>query len=136
MDLRQVRADLATVAATAGFNAWDFEPDDPQQLPAAVVGAPLLIERMNAHVTKLQLPVGLYVSNADARAATALLDQALSTGVGEGSFLDALDSLTQADTEASAWRSARFESASQYQRVALDGGGSMLAVPIVLELTA
>ncbi len=133
MDLRQLRADLGTVAGEAGFNAWDYLPDDPKTLPAAVVGGILEMERLNRLTTQIKLGVTFYVSAADPKDASARLDRALSVGLGD-SFIDWLDSVQLADGPS--WRSVRFDSAGPYQKFSLPGGGVALGVTVVLELTA
>lgn len=135
MDLRQVRKDLATVAETAGFNAWSITPDDPQNLPAAVVSGITSLERLTmSGVCKLELDVDLYASAASAADAAARLDLALSLGM-PNSFLSVLEDVSPA-LDGPAWRSARFVSAGPYQRVLMPGGGAALRVTVTVELTA
>jgi hypothetical protein len=133
MDLARIREDLAAVATAAGFNSWDYEPDDPQTLPACIIGGIREMERLNAIVTRAQILVTFYCSVADPKDATRRLDLALSVGH-PNSFIDMLDSVTLEDGPA--WRSIRFESASRYRRFAMPGGHVALGVEIVLELTA
>lgn len=134
MDLRQLRIDLGKVAQTAGYNAWDYTPDDPQNLPAAVVGGIRSMVRLNALTTQIQVEVTFYVSAADPKDAAGRLDLALSVGL-DGSFIDCLDTMSEAPNTPS-WRSVRLDSAGPYQRVLMPGGGAALSVAIVLELTA
>lgn len=133
MDLRQIRADLGTVAAEAGFNAWDYQPDDLQHLPAAVVGGIKSMERLNQTVTQVQIGVTFYVNPADAKDATSRLDLALSTG-NPNSFIDCLDGVSSLDNPA--WRSVRFDSAGPYAMYVMPSGSSALGVEVTLELTA
>lgn len=133
MDLRQLRADLGVVAASSGFNAWSYQPDDPQDLPAAVVGGIKSMERLNQTVSQLMIGVTFYANAADPQDATERLDLALSVG-NPDSFIDTLDSVEIADGPA--WRSVRFDSAGPYTRYSMPGGGSSLGVEVTLELTA
>lgn len=133
MDLRQIRTDIGVVAGESGFNAWDYAPDDPQDLPAAVVGGIKSMVRLNAVVTECQIEVTFYVNAADPQDAAARLDLALSVGLPD-SFIDMLDSVTPADGPS--WRSIRFESAGPYQRYAIPGGAVALGCTVTLELTA
>jgi len=133
MDLRKVRADIGVVAGVSGFNAFDYVPDDPKDLPAAVVGGIKSMVRLNAVVTQVELGVTFYVSAADPQDSAARLDLALSTGLPD-SFIDNLDSVTPAD--GASWRSIRFQSAGPYIRYQMPGGGVALGVDVVLELTA
>ncbi len=133
MDLRQVRKDLGVVAGEAGFSAWDYVPDDPQDLPAAVVGGLSLFERLNAIVTKVNIGITFYVDLSDAQDAAARLDLVLSTGM-PNSFIDWLDSVTSNDLPA--WRSVRFLSAGPYNRYTMPGGAVALGVEVTLEITA
>lgn len=135
MDLRAIRVDLSTVAVTAGFdNAWSIQPDDPQSLPAAVVGGIISMERLNAIVTKIMLPITLYVNAADIQDATERLDLALSTGL-PNSLIDCMDAVAEPPNTPS-WRSIRFDSSGPYQKVIMPGGGSALSVETRWELTA
>lgn len=134
MDLRQLRADLGTVAQTSGFNAWDYEPDDVQDLPAAVVSGIKEMERLNRLVTRVKVVITFLVSLADPQDAAARLDTALSNGV-QDSFIDNLDSVS-VENDGPAWRSVRFDSAGPYTRYQMPGGGSYLGVEVLLELTA
>lgn len=133
MDLRAIRKDLGVVAQEAGFNAWDYEPDDPQNLPAAVVGGIRSMTRLNAQVTRVELGVTFYVNAADPQDATARLDLALSTGI-QDSFIDNLD--TDAEKPDRSWRSVRFAASGPYTRYSMPGGAVALGVEITLELTA
>ena len=134
MDLRAVRHDLGVVAQNIGLNAWDYQPDDPQNLPAAVVGGIQEMHRLNRIVTQFKLGVTLYVNCADPQDATAALDLYLSTGL-DGSFIEALDAVIPG-LDSPAWRSVRFDSAGPYRRYSMPGGGAALGVEVVLELTA
>lgn len=133
MDLRALRADLGVVANEAGYSSWDYQPDSLQDLPAAVVGSPQSMRRLNQIVTEVKVPITFYVSEQDPQDATARLDLALSAGLPD-SFIDMLDSVHAADGPS--WRSVVFESAGPYQRVIFDGGGSALFVEVLLSLTA
>lgn len=133
MNLAQLRADLKAVAETAGFNAWDFLPDDPQHLPAAVVGGIHAMVRLNAHVTQVQIGITFYASHADAKDATRRLDLALSTG-DPNSFIDIMDAVTESDGPS--WRSIRFDSCGAYHLVSMPSDGTALAVETIWELTA
>lgn len=133
MDLRALREDLTAVAEAAGFNAWSYVPDDPQDLPAAVVGGIQEMNRLNQHVTQIKLGISFIANAADPVDATARLDLALSTGNAE-SFIDMLDSVGTEDGPA--WSSVRFDSAGPYTSIDLPGGGTALGVEIVLQLTA
>lgn len=136
MDLRQVRADLATVAASVGFGAWDYAPADPIVLPAAVVSSLKSLKRLNRAVVQFQIGVAFYASLSNALDATSRLDLTLSMGV-EGSFLDALDAVPTSGDGSMAWDSVRFESASPYAQVLMPGrdGGAALTTELVLEMT-
>ena len=133
MDLRQIRADLGAVARESNFAAWDYEPDDPKDLPAAVVGGIQSMTRLNAVVTQIKLDVTFYVNAVDPQDASARLDLALSTGMPD-SFIDQLDSVMPVDGPS--WRSIRFDSSGPYKRYAMPGGGVALGVTVTLELTA
>ncbi len=133
MDMRQVRADLGTVARSAGWNAWDYQPDDPQNLPAAVVGGISEFMRLNRLVSQFKIGVTFYVNLANPQDAAERLDLVLSPG-NPDSFLDVLDSVTAED--GAAWRSVRFDSATPYQRYSMPGGLYALGVELMLELTA
>lgn len=133
MNLRAIREDLAAVAQEAGFNSWSVSPDDPQDLPAAVVGGIQNLVRLNRLTTQIQIGITFYVSLAEPVDATARLDLALSVGE-TGSFIDLLDSVHAED--GAAWRSVRFVSAGPYTRFTMPGGGAALGVEVQLELTA
>lgn len=133
MDLREIRIGLAAVARAAGFNAWDYMPDDPQDLPASTVGGIESMVRLNEAVTQVQLKVSFYVNETDMQDATARLDKALSVGL-NGSFIDTVDEVTTADGPP--WRSIRFVSAGPYQRFAMPGNGWALGVETIWEMTA
>lgn len=136
MDLRALRKDLRVVAGESGFTAWDFVPEDPQDLPAAVVGAPKSMVRMNRLITQVEIPITFYASLADPLDATERLDLALSTGL-PNSFIDLLDFAAQQEgATAPSWRSVRFVSAGPYTRFALPGTVYALGVEVILELTA
>lgn len=132
MDLRQVRIDIRAVIAVCGYNAWDYEPDDPQDLPAGVVDGIESLIRMNRLVTAVKIGVTFYVNNADPKDATAKLDLTLSTGF-TNSYVDALDAASLAGAS---WRSIRLEGAEAYHRVAMPGGGVALACRTITDLTA
>ena len=135
MDFRALRTDFGTVAQTAGFNAYDYEPDDPGALPAAVVGGVRSLRRLTMSGTcEVELEITLYVSAADPQDATATLDLALSLGLSTSllSILEAVDPILDKPS----WRSARFVTAGPYQRVAMPGGGAALACSVVVEFTA
>lgn len=135
MDLSALRADLATVAKTAGFNAWSYMPDDPKDLPAAVVAGVRSMSRLTiGGACVVELEVELYVNATDPEDASKRLDLALSLGVGE-SFLTILEAIDP-NLDKPAWRSARFVTAGPYTRVAMPGGGVALSVAVLLELTA
>ena len=131
--MRALRADLGVVAGEAGFSAFDYEPADPKNLPAAVVGGIKSMERLNAHVTQIQIGITFFVNAANEKDATARLDLALSTGL-PNSFIELLDSVSIEDGPA--WRSVRFESAGPYLHYVMPSGGPALAVEITLEFTA
>lgn len=133
MNLAQLRADLKAVAEAAGFNAWDFVPDDPQDLPASVVGGIQSMVRLNAHVTQVKIGIEFYANHADAKDATRRLDLVLSTG-DPNSFIDILDHVEESDGPS--WRSIRFDSCGPYTLVTMPGGGSALKVEATYELTA
>lgn len=134
MKLRELRTDLGVVAATAGFNAWNIVPDDPQYLPAAVVGGvrSMQVITMDGGV-EVELVVTFYVPMTDAEDSTAVLDLVLSMGE-DGSFLTVLMGVTAEDGPA--WRSVRFTQAGPYHTVAMPGGSVALAVEVVLTFTA
>jgi hypothetical protein len=137
MDLRAIRTDIGVLASNAKFNAWSYMPSDPQDLPAAVVGGIKSMKRLNRLVTQLQIGVIFYVNFTDPEDAATRLDTALSTG-NPDSFIDQVDSLTQADQPS--WRSIRFESAGPYTVYTLPSGdpsgADALGVEVILELTA
>lgn len=133
MNVRDIRRDIGVVAGRAGFNAWDYQPDDPQDLPAAVVGGIKEMTRLNKKVTQLKIGVVFYVNAADAQDATSRLDLALSVG-NPDSFIDMLDEVTQQDSPS--WKAIRFESAGPYQKYQMPGESIALGVEAVLELTA
>lgn len=135
MDLRQLRADISAVAQAAGFNSWDYMPDDPQDLPAAVVGGIKSMERLNRQVTQVQIGVTFYASAADPLDATSVIDRALSIGAAETSFIDLLDDV-DVIADGPAWRSARFDHSSEYRLYGMPGGGNALGVEVTLEFTA
>lgn len=133
MDIAAIRAQLATVAGLAGFNAFDYQPDDPGALPAVVAGGIREMERLNRIVTRLQLVVTFYASLAEPADAARRLDLALSVGV-EGSFIDLLDAVP---VEGQAWRSVRFIGSGPYQTTIMPAGtGNALSCETVLEFTA
>lgn len=134
MDLRQLRVDLGVVGQMAGFNAWNIVPDDPQHLPAMVVGGvrSMQVITMDGGV-EVELVATFYTSTADAEDATAVLDLVLSIGK-EDSFLDWL--LNVKPVDGPAWRSVRFVQAGPYHDVAMPGGSVALAVEVVLSFTA
>jgi hypothetical protein len=134
MDLRAIRRSIAAIALESGFSAWDYAPDDPSELPAAVVGGIKQMRRMNRLVCEIQIGVTFYASQADPIDATSRLDNALSTGTDGGtSFLDNLDA---ADDAAAGWRSIRFLAAGPYAVYAMPGNAKALGVEVILELTA
>jgi len=134
VDLRQLRTDLSVVGASAGFNAWNVEPDDPQHLPAMVVGGvrSMRILTIDGGV-EVEISATFYANAADNEDATATLDMVLSIGTAD-SFLDWLLSVKPVDEPA--WRSVRFVQAGPYHEVALPGSGTALAVEVVLSFTA
>lgn len=135
MDLRQVRKDLATVGTTAGFNSWSVHPDDPQDLPALVVGGIKSMTRLTmSGVCQFELELAFYVSAASPDDAAERLDMVLSLGEPD-SFLTVLEAVS-AQRDNPAWRSARFVGAGPYQRVTMPGGGAAMSVTVTLELTA
>lgn len=135
MILGDVRKDLGVLGRTAGLNAWDYQPDDPQDLPAMVVGGIKSMVRLNQKVSLVQIGVTMYVNAADPEDASRKLDQLLSVGTEDGlSFIDILDS--HAADEAASWRSIKFLSAGPYQKYAMPGDGSALGVEVTVELTA
>lgn len=131
-DLRAIRRDIGVVAGEAGFTAWDYEPDDPQLYPAAVVGGIVELERLNRAVTRAQIAVTFYASLADPADAAARLDLALSVGV-QGSFIDVVDSVTLDDGPS--WKTIKLVSAGPYTRYQMPGGASTLGVTATLEIT-
>ncbi len=133
MDLRAVRHDIGVVAQTANFNTWDYQPDDPKDLPAAVVGGIKAMQRLNAAVTLVQIGVTFFVNASDPQDAAQRLDLALSTI--DGSFCSALDAYVETPNP-HAWRSAKFLSAGPYLRYTMPGGGVALGCEMLLELTA
>ena len=133
MDLRKLRTDLGTVATEAGFTAWDYYPDDVQNLPAAVVGGIAGMVRLNRLVTEIDIGITFYCSLADPADAAARLDLALSTNM-DGSFLDAVDEITP--TDAVNWRSVTFVRAGPYNRYDMPGNTHALGCEIVLRFTA
>lgn len=135
MNLRQLRTDVGAVAAGAGFNAWNIEPDDPEHLPAAVVGGVRSMQLITmAGGVEVELVVTFYVSTADAEDGTAVLDMVLSMGQPD-SFLTALLGVEQENGPA--WSSVRFVQAGPYHNVQLPGnGGVAQAVEVLLSFTA
>lgn len=133
MDLRKVRQDIGVVAGESGFNAWDYQPDDPQDLPAAVVGGIQSMKRLNRLTTEVKIDVTFYVNASDPEDAAKRLDLALSVGMPD-SFIDMLDSVTVEDGPS--WRSIRFNSAGSYMKYQMPGNAVALGVTVTLELTA
>lgn len=133
MNVGAVRADLRAVAESVGFNAWAYQPDDPKDLPAAIIGGVKQYTRLNQTVTQIQLGVSFLANLNDPEDATNRLDLALSVGV-DGSFIDAIDAIVPADSPA--WRSCKFVSWGPYLRYAMPGGAAALGVEAILELTA
>lgn len=123
-----MRADLAVVAKAAGFSSFAYEPDDPQNLPAAVVGGIQSMTRLNRLTTELVLGVTFYCSLASARDAASRLDKVLSIGTGTG-FLDLL-------ATTSTFKSWVFQSAGPYTTYQLPGGDFALGCTVTLQLTA
>lgn len=135
MDLRAIRAALGVLSAAANFNAWDYIPDDPQHLPAAVVDGILSLDRLNAHVTQFDITITFYASGADPKDASARLDLLLSTGI-TGSFADLLTTAAAVLSPAPPWRTIKLKTAGPYTRYAMPNGELALGVQITLELTA
>lgn len=132
MDLRQIRTDLGTVAGEAGYSAWSYQPDDPQALPAAVVGGIHSFERLNVKETRIELGVTFYVSLQNAEDAAARLDLLLSVGDPD-SFVTLLDAV---DPATASWFGLWITSAGPYQRVAMPDSSVALSVELVLQITA
>lgn len=135
LDLRAVREGLASAARECGFSAWDYQPDDPQQLPAAVVGAPVEMEALTLTRWKLVVPVTFYCSTADPKDASERLDLVLSINLVDEddeprlSFIDTLKA-----AEAPPWKSARFSSA-ETGRYTMPGGSVALGTRVDIEVT-
>lgn len=123
MDVRAIRSDLADAAASVGFSAVDFMPAALQDLPQAVVGPPLSIERHNKFHAWGLFPCTFFVSADDLKDAAERLDAVCSLGV-EGSYVDACDSNT-----------TTFERTDgTYELVGSDESGYALAVTIVVRV--
>ena len=140
MDLGKLREDIAVVCRTAGLNGWNFDTDDPQNLPAAVVSGVDQMERLNRIVTRVVIMIDLYVSNAEPLDGSRALDRLLSTDVVKedgkvGSLIDAFDAV-QDGIDQPSWRSHRFDSAGRYTRVSMPGGGVALYCQVLYEFTA
>lgn len=133
MNLGAIREDLRVVAESIGFNAWSYQPDDPKDLPAAVIGGIKGLTRLNQVVSQIQLGVSFFCNLNDPQDATNRLDLALSVGV-DGSFVDALDAITPDDSPA--WRSCKFVSAGPYLRYQMPANQAALGCEAILELTA
>lgn len=139
MDLHQLRADVGAVGRAAGFNAWSYEPDDPQNLPALVVGGvKSLIRKTMSGICELEIDITLYVNAANPEDAAARLDLALSLGMADSflSYMEAVDPQAGPPESRPAWRSARFIAAGSYQRVTMPGGGEAATVNITYSFTA
>lgn len=139
MDLRKIRTDVAVVGAEAGFNAWNVIPDDPQDLPACVVGGVRSLKRLTmAGACELQIEVEFYANAADMVDATTTLDMVLSLGLQTSflSLLEAADEQPVGSPTRPSWRSAMFIGAGPYKQIAMPGGGVALAVGVVIEFTA
>lgn len=140
MNLAKIRADLKVVAETCGVNAWDYAPDDVKVLPAAVVGAPQAMRRLNRLKTEVEIPVAFYVNNADPQDATRRMDALLSMNVQNDpefvgvAFMDVLDTVHAEDGPA--WDSVRFSHAEPYSLVNMGNDAVALACKITLTLTA
>lgn len=124
MDIAAKRASIAAAAVACEFNAYDFQPDNPGDLPAAVVGGITLYERLNASVARVQLVVTLYASSSDAQDATRCLDTALSTNVAN-SFIDAVSAID----------GMTVDSAGAYQQFVMPTG-TALGVPITIQIVS
>ncbi len=129
MDIAAIRASLALGARDAGFGAWDYAPDDPFDLPAAVVGGIKSMNILTRSVTQAEIGILFYCSLADAEDATRRLDLVLSVGDPD-SFLTNILNYTTAG-----WTSIRFVSAGPYSRYSMPGGAVSLGVEILLEIT-
>ncbi len=136
MDLAALRSDIKVIGQTCGLNAWDYQPDDPQNLPALVVGGMRSLTRLNQVVAQIEVSVHIYVNAADPKDATRALDALLSINQpAKTSFIDVLDSeMETLDTPS--WRSIKFLSAGPYTHYIMPGGLTALGVEVILELTA
>jgi hypothetical protein len=135
LDLRAVREALGLAAGAAGFNAWDYMPDDVQNLPAAVVGAPREMEALTLTRWRLQLPVTFYVSSANPKDANERLDRALSIGLEDEDEVPRLSFLdTLADAIEPPWKTARFVSA-QTSRYTMPGNSVAWGTEVLVEVT-
>jgi threonine dehydrogenase-like Zn-dependent dehydrogenase len=132
MDLHGIRTDLAAILAPLGYQSYAYLPDDPQVLPAAVVGVPAAIEygMTLGSTVAVEIPLTLVFSMTSVQDAQARMDAALSTGV-TGSVIDALRT-----TGSTYWNgSVRVTGAGPVGTVAV-GSSNALAVTLTLSLHA
>lgn len=137
MDLVAVSIDLETAALAHGYSAFSYEPDDPGNLPAAVVGGIDSMVALNRFVTTVQLGVTFYQSLGldDGKSARRALDKTFSVGTGT-SFLDALAAQAAAGhftaIKVDGWA---FVSADRYTKYEMPGEAFGLGCTMHLAIT-